>query len=148
MAASSSIEVKGISLTTRDDGTIAVVSGPQRLEICTKSLDDLWKQEPTEVAPVTPEIAPSADAAEKREPIPVLSGWRRTVHAAAKDMMKDFEERAECAEVYNDLDDYPIYQKLVALTDALRSDPDLDRDSAEDTLNLARMVLYLCDLED
>ena len=62
--------------------------------------------------------------------------------------MKDIEERVECAEVFNDLDDYPIYQKLLALTDALRTDPDLDRHSADETLELARMYLYLCDLDD
>ena len=148
MATSSSNALQIISLTTHDDGSIAILNGPQALEISTKSLDILCTEESSEVAQVTPTLTPAAAAAEKKEPVPVLSGWRRAVHAAAQDMMKDFVERAESAEVYNNLDDYPIYHKLAALTDALRTDPNLDKDSAEDTLNLARMVLYLCDLED
>ena len=148
MVASSSMEVKGVTLTTRDDGSIAVVSGPRRLEISCKSLDDIWNPQLAEAAPVTPEMPPAIEATEKKEPIPALSGWRRTKHAAATECMKEIEERVECAEVFNDLDDYPIYQKLVDLTDALRSDPELDKESADETLSLARMYLYLCDMED
>ena len=62
--------------------------------------------------------------------------------------MTEIEERVARADVFNELDDYPIYQKLVDLTDALRSDPELHRESAEETLSVARMYLYLCDLDD
>ena len=141
------MEVKGVTLTTREDGSIAVVTGPQRLEITCKSLDDFFNPKPQEVAPVTPETLP-ADKEKKEEPIPALLGWRRTVHAAAKECMTEIEERVACADVFNELDDYPIYQKLVDLTDALRSDPELHRESAEETLSVARMYLYLCDLDD
>lgn len=148
MASPSSIEVTGITLSTREDGSISVVSGPQRVEIHCKALDELWKEKEPVVAPMTPEVVSVVDNTERKEPAPCLEGWRRTVHAAAKEYMKDIEERVECAEVFNDLDDYPIYQKLLALTDALRTDPDLDRHSADETLELARMYLYLCDLDD
>ena len=142
------MEVKEITLTTCEDGTIAVVSGPQRVEIDSKALEEVWKEKEPEVAPVTPEVMPVVDKTERKEPQPCLQGWRRTVHAAATECMKEIEERVECAEEFNDLDDYPIYQKLLALTDALRMDPDLDRKAADETLDLARMYLYLCDLDD
>ena len=167
------MEVKGITTVTLTDGSVEAVSGAKKVTIKMITLDDHWEEQMLLQTPATPvESSTAADssgtqqvASTQLEPVPktpldataapgtpiepqsTLVGWRRTVHAAARECMEDFRERIALADVFDQLEDYPIYEKLEDLCDGLRSDPDLDKHHAYETLRIARMCLYLCDME-
>lgn len=165
------MEVKGITTVTLTDGSVEAVSGAKKVTFKMITLDDHWEEQKLLETPATPmelcsdssgtqQVGPTqldevpktpldavVSPATPQEPHSQLAGWRRTVHSAARECMQEIQERVALAEVYNKLEDYPIYTKLVDLCDGLRSDPTFDKSHAHETLRLARMYLYLCDLE-
>ena len=168
---SSAMEVKGITTVTLTDGSVEAVSGAKKVTFKMITLDDHWEEQKLLETPATPmelcsdssgtqQVGPTqldevpktpldavVSTATPQEPHSQLAGWRRTVHSAARECMQEIQVRVALAEVYNKLEDYPIYTKLVDLCDGLRSDPTFDKSHAHETLRLARMYLYLCDLE-
>ena len=164
------MEVKGITTVALTDGSVEAVSGAKQVTFKMITLDNHWQEKQLLQTPATSVdlisespgtqrvAATHVDEAPKTpldavlppamlEPCSQLVGWRRKVHSAARECMQDIRERVALAEVYNKLEDYPIYQKLVDLCDGLRCDPGLDKSHAHETLRIARMYLYLCDME-